>query len=143
MQMDNTFKFNHVSIIVPDLKQAIKFYMEYFGMEVFIETYNRKEQELKRVWNTPNLHVNLAMLKGSCLRIELIEDHVTFQTQQKRYPSPHISFEVNDTQTVYENLVEKGIVFINKPEIIRNSVKIAFFLGPGDIVHEIIQIMGK
>ncbi len=138
-------KFNHVALLVPDLKVAVDFYVSFLNCEVLFETYIREESELRKVWASPKLSINLAMLQGNQVKIELIERKDLIINDSvgllEKYPSPHICFQVESVDKVFQQLTSHGVIFLAEPAIIRNKVRIAFFLGPGGNIHEILEVL--
>ncbi|WP_185602105.1 VOC family protein [Paenibacillus sp. 598K] len=134
---------NHVCYIVQNIDEAIKYYIAHFNYSLEFVTYNRSDDELKIAWRNPNLLVHLAMLKGTNLRIELIE-HVDFHkisAELTHAPYPHICYKVDDLSSAYQELVLKGIEFLSPPQIVRNKVKIVFFTDANNVVHELLEVL--
>lgn len=139
---NENMKWNHVCLVIPDITEAIKFYVENFNFTIDFESYNRIDEELRIAWRNPKLKIHLSMLKGCNTRIELIQ-HVGYEWKNKVYqaPLPHVCFRVNNLESIYKKLLINGIEFLSEPQIVRRKVKIVFFYGPGNVIHELLQVL--
>ncbi|MBK9050602.1 MAG: methylmalonyl-CoA epimerase [Chloroflexi bacterium] len=113
-------KISHIAVIVPDLDESMKFWVEALGLE------------LSHVEHVEDQAVDVAFLPAGESDIELLkpitEDSGVAKFLQKKGPGiHHICFEVEDINATLARLKEKGIQLINEePTIGTGGKKIAF-----------------
>ncbi len=108
--------FAHPGIVVPDLDQAIAFYVKAFGFRLLSDQEGwESSPETDRAIGCPNSACRGAMLAGHNCYIELFEYRSPAQTALPpgRFLAHepgirHIAFYVDDVRTEYERILEAG-----------------------------------
>jgi catechol 2,3-dioxygenase-like lactoylglutathione lyase family enzyme len=72
------------------------------------------------------------------LRVAREDEEMIGDASQSRYGFDHIGLEVDDVDTAYKDLSQRGYSFFMPPKDIPN-LRIAFFRGPEDITIELLQ----
>lgn len=129
-------KISHIAVIVPDLDEAMKFWVEALGLE------------LSHVEHVADQAVDVGFLPVGESDIELLkpftEDSGVAKFLQKKGPGiHHICFEVDDIKATLTRLKEKGIQLINEePTIGSGGKKIAFVhpKGTGGVLIELYEL---
>ncbi len=129
-------KISHIAVIVPDLDEAMKFWVEALGLE------------LSHVEHVEDQAVDVGFLPVGESDIELLkpftEDSGVAKFLQKKGPGiHHICFEVDDINATLARLKQKGIQLINEePTIGSGGKKIAFVhpKGTGGVLIELYQL---
>ena len=100
-------KIDHIGIVVEDLEKSLRPYQELLGLEL------REREEL----DVQGSFVRAAFLPIERVNIELLE----ISAPNGKAPSfltgkgkgiHHIAFEVNDLETLFEKLKERGVKFM-------------------------------
>lgn len=129
-------KISHIAVIVPDLDEAMKFWVEALGLG------------LSHVEHVADQAVDVGFLPVGESDIELLkpftEDSGVAKFLQKKGPGiHHICFEVDDINATLARLKEKGIQLINEePTIGSGGKKIAFVhpKGTGGVLIELYEL---
>lgn len=123
-----TYRFHHLHVICSNLAQMENFFVETLGAKLV------KRQKFGTADGT------LLDLDGApiYLRAPREGEEVTESESGTHYGYNHVGLEVEDIDTVYQGLKEKGFVF-TLPPMTGADAKIAFFKGPDDIVIELYQ----
>lgn len=124
-------KFEHVGIVVGDLKKSLEFYNGLLGFPVV------RDAEVKAL----NLHVVFLDAGGSMIELMDYQDKEGFvRAPEKYFGLGHISLLVDDIQSAYKGLKAKGLTFIRAPlEIVPGQVSHAIFLDPDGVHIELLQ----
>jgi len=72
------------------------------------------------------------------LRVSREDEQMLGDASQSSYGYDHIGLEVEDIETVFKDLTQKGFTFTVPPREIPN-LKIAFFKGPEDLTIELVE----
>ena len=129
-------KISHIAIVVPDLDQAMDFWVETLGLP------------LAHVEHVPDQDVDVALLPSGESEIELLEpvsnESGVARFLQKRGPGMHhICFEVDDIAAEIERLKGKGARLLNEtPTAGIEGSKVAF-LHPKSCGGVLIEIVEK
>lgn len=129
-------KISHIAIVVPDLDEAMNFWVEALGLP------------LQHVEHVPDQGVDVAFLPSGESEIELLEpcdpDSGVARFMAKRGPGMHhICFEVDDIERVLGRLQQAGVPLINEePTIGTGGKKIAFIhpKGTGGVLVELYEL---
>jgi methylmalonyl-CoA/ethylmalonyl-CoA epimerase len=130
-------RLNHISVAVPSIDDALKFYRDLLGLEV-VETAKLDDRQLK-----------VAFVKIGDTEIELLEptsqDNTVQRFIERRGPGlHHICLEVDDLESAMAELSARGAEFVD-PEPKPGAVgQVAFILpevGRGVLV-ELNQLDG-
>lgn len=129
-------KISHIAIVVPDLDEAMDFWVEALGLP------------LNHVEHVPDQGVDVAFLPSGESEIELLEpcepDSGVARFMAKRGPGMHhICFEVDDIEYVLDRLRQADVPLINEePTIGTGGKKIAFIhpKGTGGVLVELYEL---
>lgn len=117
-------KITHVSIIVRDQEEALRFYVDKLGFEVRMNMPMPEMGENGR-WLTIGL-------KGQ--DIEIVLEHYTWGpggTPKEREATigknPGFIFKVDDCHEVYSELVGKGVQFMSEPQVLPWGTQAVFY----------------
>jgi methylmalonyl-CoA/ethylmalonyl-CoA epimerase len=129
-------KINHIAIVLPDLDQSAKFWLEALGLP------------LEKVEKIPEQEVEVAFLPVGESHIELLtptsEQSGVARYLDKRGPGlHHICLEVDDIEATLAQLKEAGIPLIDEqPKLTSGGKKLAFIhpKGTGGVLVELYQL---
>jgi methylmalonyl-CoA/ethylmalonyl-CoA epimerase len=129
-------KINHIAIVLPDLDQSAKFWLEALGLP------------LEKVEKIPEQEVEVAFLPVGESHIELLtptsEQSGVARYLDKRGPGlHHICLEVDDIEATLAQLKEAGIPLIDEqPKLTAGGKKLAFIhpKGTGGVLVELYQL---
>jgi methylmalonyl-CoA/ethylmalonyl-CoA epimerase len=129
-------KISHIAIVVPDLDEAMAFWVETLGLP------------LAHVEHVPDQDVDVAFLPSGQSEIELLEpiseSSGVARFLQKRGPGMHhICFEVDDIEAMLARMKAAGVPLINEePTIGTGGKKIAFVhpKGTGGVLVELYEL---
>ena len=129
-------KISHIAIVVPELEQAMAFWVDTLGLP------------LEHVEYVPDQGVDVAFLPSGESEIELIEpvdpESGVSRFMKKRGPGVHhICFEVDDINLMLERLKEAEVPLINEEATIgTGGKKIAFIhpKGTGGVLVELYEL---
>lgn len=129
-------KISHIAIVVPDLDEAMSFWVETLGLP------------LAHVEHVPDQDVDVAFLPSGTSEIELLEpisdSSGVSRFLEKRGPGMHhICFEVDDIEAMLAKMKEAGVPLINEePTIGTGGKKIAFVhpKGTGGVLVELYEL---
>ena len=132
-------KISHIAIVVPELDEALSFWVETLGLP------------LEYVEHVPDQDVDVAFLPSGASEIELLEpigrDSGVARFLAKRGPGiHHICFEVEDIDQMLDRLRTAGVPLINEtPTIGTGGKKIAFIhpKGTGGVLVELYEITAE
>jgi catechol 2,3-dioxygenase-like lactoylglutathione lyase family enzyme len=122
------YRFHHLHIVCKDLEKMINFFTEVLKAKLVT-----RQKFGTADGASLDLQGTVVNLRVSRKDEEMIED-----ASQSRYGYDHIGLEVEDIETEFKDLTEKGFSFFMPPTDIPN-LKIAFFKGPEDITIELVQ----
>ena len=129
-------KISHIAIVVPDLDNALEFWVETLGLP------------LAHVEHVPDQDVDVAFLPSGASEIELLEpiseSSGVARFLEKRGPGMHhICFEVDDIEEMLAKMKAAGVPLINEePTIGTGGKKIAFVhpKGTGGVLVELYEL---
>jgi glyoxylase I family protein len=123
-----TYRFHHYHLICSNLEQMIGFFTEILGAElVGRQKFGTADGALLDLDGAPIY-----------LRTPRQGEEITESESGTYYGYNHVGLEVEDIDTVYHELKDKGFVF-TLPPVTGPEAKVAFFKGPDDIVIELCQ----
>ena len=121
----------HVGLIVKDIDKSLELYRDILGFKPMIDQI---EQGQFYEYLTGNKSIVARTCKcysknGTC--IELIEYQSDSLVQRKKElvceGFNHIALDIDDIESIYDNLLKVGITFINKPKFNdKKTAKVAF-----------------
>jgi methylmalonyl-CoA/ethylmalonyl-CoA epimerase len=129
-------KISHIAIVVPDLDQALNFWVDSLGLP------------LAHVEHVADQGVDVAFLPSGDSEVELLEpldpSSGVARYMANRGPGMHhICFEVDNIDVILERLKETGVPLINEePTIGTGGKKIAFIhpRGTGGVLIELYEL---
>ncbi len=129
-------KISHIAIVVPDLDEGMKFWVESLGLP------------LDHVEHVPEQQVDVAFLPAGESDVELLQpvdaSSGVARYMEKRGPGiHHICFEVADITATLARLKAAGVPLINEePTIGTGGKKIAFIhpRGTGGVLVELYEL---
>ena len=131
-------KVDHIAVVVPNLDEATKFWVEALGLT------------LERVESVPREGVDVAFLPVGESEIELLQptdpESGVARYLEKRGPGlHHICLEVDDIEMMLARLRAAGVPLINETANVRESGKRYAFVHPkgtGGVLVELYQLPG-
>jgi len=119
--------FHHTGISVRDLEKAKAFYCGKLGFSVLWEHKKRGGEPLRKVVGLPGAVMDIAMLEGFGMRVELFQ-YLTPQGQaqderrQCDFGLIHFALKVHDVRAAYTELSAQGVTFNSPPQDVRPGV---------------------
>jgi catechol 2,3-dioxygenase-like lactoylglutathione lyase family enzyme len=137
--MRKTSELDHVAITVTDMEKSIAFYRDILQMELSIDF---ETDELSPFLAVPGVKVRSVIFKKGRSGKGMVE-LLAFRCPDGKPMHPErtpfdpglwmLSFETDDVEAAYEDLLEKGVEFVNPPS--RLNV-------PGMGIHNVVLIKG-
>ena len=138
----------HFSFTVSNMEQSLSFFSDLLGLEAsaIMEVDN---PEVQTIIGMPGARLRVALVKlpgGN--PIELIEYLQPLGRAQDLATSnpgiAHIAFEVSGLETMYQDLIGKGVQFVNPPVWApgndgKGSWGVCYLKGPDQITIELIE----
>jgi catechol 2,3-dioxygenase-like lactoylglutathione lyase family enzyme len=115
---------DHVAITVPDLDEAVRFFVEVIGAELILREGPFEDSETdwmhQQLRMDPRASLTAALLRlGPTLTLELYGVHSPRQRQEQPQPDDvggmHLSFHVTDLEQAAEYLREQGLTVHGEP----------------------------
>jgi catechol 2,3-dioxygenase-like lactoylglutathione lyase family enzyme len=142
----------HTGLTVSDLDRSIAFYRDLLGLEL-IDQWDSSRPYLRTVVGYPDAELRIALLRlpgpagAAGHHIELLEYRRPRGTRgdpNTYHPgNGHVAFMVDDLDTIYTALKDRGVRFKSAPVDIthgRNAGgRAVYFFDPDDITLEMIQ----
>ncbi len=138
----------HFSFTVSNMEAALHFFQDLLGLDAsaIMEVENRV---VRQIVGMPDavLRISIVQVPGGS-KIELIE---YVRPEGKKVDSnpcnpgvAHIAFQVDDVQNAYQELVQRGIKFVNAPVWAPGNDGsgrwgVCYLKGPDDITVELIE----
>lgn len=145
-------RIQHVGIVVRDLRQALQFYKDIFGLEpIFVHDSSGPEidrAELGRLVNVPNPDIVFAFMKAGDTDFELVQyrspEGKKFDRSSNDVGVMHICFEVDDIHDARSKLRGKGIEFTTDPIYVDAGpfagYSFAYFKGHDNLLFELFEV---
>lgn len=109
---------NHTSFTVSDLDRSVAFYTEALGMQL-LNVSERDPAFSEQVTGIPGAHLHIAYVEAANYRLELIQylspPGEKINTRTCNVGSAHVAFNVDDLQSMYEEMSAKGVTFVSPP----------------------------
>jgi glyoxylase I family protein len=122
------YRFHHLHIICKDLEKMVTFFTKVLGA-----TLVRRQ----KFGTADGASLDLQGFTVN-IRVSREEEQMVGDASRLSYGYDHIGFEVEDIETVFKDLTERGFTFVVPPTEIP-ELKIAFFKGPEDITIELVE----
>jgi len=122
------YRYHHLHLICSDLERTERFFVEILGARLV---------ERRKFGTADGAVLDLHGARIN-LRISRPDEVMTGDGSQKHYGYDHLGLELEDIDSAYKELQEKGFEFISPPTDTGIS-KVAFFRGPDNIIIELLQ----
>jgi glyoxylase I family protein len=145
-------RVDHVGITVPDLTEAVRFFVDVLGFqELYSHTPSggRGDVQARQFDRHPDTEiVGIAMLRLDTVDVELLEFRAP--DQRRDYPrtsdwgGAHLALYVDDLDTAVEHLRAQGVDVLGEPMALPGPEsgpgnRFVFALGPGRMPVELIS----
>lgn len=141
--------FHHPGIVVPDLEQAIEFYTELLGYELVSKSsWSSDDDGFNQVVGLEGSAASFCMLRGKNAYLEIFEysSPPGDQPVQPSYANEpgirHLSFEVEDVETLLDRCAALGGSRINDPYLVPGRAAAAYCRDPFGNLLEFVKPMG-
>ncbi len=122
------YRYHHFHILCSDLEEMIGFFSENLGAELV---------ERRKFGTADGARLSLDGVIIN-LRVANEDEEIVNDTSNLRFGYHHLGLEVEDVDAAYTELSEKGYTFTITPTDL-GHVKMAFFLGPDNLIIELVQ----
>ncbi len=136
----------HVGIVVKDMKKAIRFYGDILGLRIATDA-QESGRYIGTVLGINNCSVRTVKMScGSGSLVELLCYKAgSFKARRRDIRAPgysHIAFTVDNINSIYRQLISRGIKFVSSPQISPDGkAKVAFCSDPeGNFIELVEQI---
>ena len=125
-----SYRLHHIHLICRDLEKMIAFFKDDIGANL---VKRRKFGTADgATLNLAGMDINLRVAReGEAIRENLV---------QSTYGYDHIGLQVEDLQSAYKDLTERGYQFFMPPTEAA-GLMIAFFKGPENLTIELVQAL--
>lgn len=125
------YRLNHIHLVCQNLQQMIDFFTENFGVTLIA---------MKKFGGADGASLDL---DGTTINLRVPQENEKLleTPAAKAYGYHHMGIEVDDIDTKYNELTEKGFQFSVPPKDIEN-MRIAFFDGPENVTFELLELKG-
>lgn len=120
------YRLHHFHLVCSDLEKSLQF---------FTQTLGGKLVERRNFGTAPGALIDLA---GAPIYLRATREGDAVGGTPSACGYNHLGLAVDDLDAAYAELTAQGFVFTTTPTAIPTG-KMAFFLGPDDIVIELIQ----
>jgi catechol 2,3-dioxygenase-like lactoylglutathione lyase family enzyme len=142
--MENTIagaEADHIAISVSDMDRALTFFKSVLGFTVL---WDKTGLNLATLVGLPDAHARQVMLEGHGMRIELFgyirpQGKMREPHRQCDFGITHFCLSVMNIDTLYRELLAKGVEFVSPPQEVRRNVWAVYFKGPDGIMVELVQ----
>ena len=140
---------NHLGITVKDLDAVVGFFKDTLGLNKIWHEYTYQGKTIEKITGLSRVHVRVVKIDIENTIIELVQylspTGREFQLNTNDIGCPHICFEVDNIDEMYETLFQKGVKFMSEPVMISNAEspmcgwKAVYFQGPEHITIQLTQ----
>ncbi len=138
----------HFSFTVGNMDAALHFFCELLGLKA-TPVMEIEDKDVQKIVGMPGALLRISIVQiPDRNNLELIEyvrpEGTKIDSKSCNPGAAHIAFQVDDIQTMYQNLTGKGIRFINPPVWLPgNDGKglwgVSYLKGPDDITVELVE----
>ncbi|MBA2756020.1 MAG: VOC family protein [Chloroflexi bacterium] len=113
-------KAHHMGLQVADLDRSVAFYRDTLGFEI-IFAWNPQAPYIRELVGYPEADIHAAILRlpGTDVVLELLDyrnvERTAVDTRTANPGTAHIAFFVDDLDTLYADLVRKGVRSVSPP----------------------------
>tara|TARA_R110000796_G_scaffold123761_4_gene238198 strand:- start:17525 stop:17941 length:417 start_codon:yes stop_codon:yes gene_type:complete len=134
-------KIRHSGIVVRDLVASLDFYLA-FGFSVVSDQLESGKfiDDILGFKDCKVRTVKMVCKNNQMLELLHYKDPKSedFKKRVNSIGCSHLAFTVEDLESLYISLVEKGVKFINPPAV-NEKVKVAFCKDPNDVYLELVE----
>jgi len=146
-------RINHMSITVKDLDNVIRWFRDVLGCTNIWDPYEYKGEFIETVTGIPGAHLRVQKVQVQDFVLEFIQylsppgKELRGNTNDAGYP--HIGMVVDDIQTMYESLKNKGVQFKSPPFRVTDKTnpmrgwQLVYLWGPEGMTLEFVQAPKK
>jgi lactoylglutathione lyase len=146
--MASITKAHHMGLQVADLEQSLAFYRDVLGFRV-VFAWNPQADYIRELVGYPDADIHAAVLRlpGSDVVLELLEyrnvERAPVDTRTANPGTAHIAFFVDDLDTLYAELVDRGVRSVSEPVTPtigpNEGGRAVYLIDPDGIRVELIQ----
>lgn len=147
---------DHIGITVPDLEEAVAFFVDVFGAELWYREGPSEDPDGDEMWRELRVHprasVRLAMLRfGSTATVELLEYRLpageapTVPPRNSDHSASHLGLRVADIDAAAEYLRGvAGVEVLAGPQTVPDGISAGlrwlYFITPWGLSMELVQL---
>ena len=146
--MASITKAHHMGLQVADLERSVEFYRDVLGFTV-VFAWNPQAEYIRTLVGYPGADIHAAVLRlpGADVVLELLEyrnvERSAVDTGTANPGTAHIAFFVDDLDTLYADLVARGVGSVSEPVTPtigpNEGGRAVYMLDPDGIRVELIQ----
>lgn len=135
---------HHYGVTVSDLDESLEFYRDTLGLEE-VDRLNFASEEFGKFVGVENVDVDLVFLDAGGCAVELLQYNAPSGgdandgVSNNDVGAAHFCLEVDDIQSVFEDLRSEGVEFINPPQTLDGGIQAAYMYDPDGNVVELID----
>lgn len=142
-------QIRHTGLVVADLNNALSFWRDLLGLRV-IKRMDESGPHIDAMMGLENVHVTtvkLAAYDGNLIELLHFHSHPDEPVWKGTPYSTgltHIALTVDNLDSVYEMLVEAGIIFYASPQQSPNGcAKVIYCRAPEGVLLELVEVLKK
>lgn len=138
---------HHYGVTVSDMDEVLPFYRDTLGLEVLSEGHVEEGTEDSEKFENfvgvdGAVDVEVAFLDAGGCQVELLqynspEGGDAHGASNNDAGASHFCLEVDDIDTLYEELTDDGIEFIHEPITLSKGVRVAYMYDPENNIVEL------
>lgn len=127
-------RINHIAVIVPNMDEAILYYCDYFGVNVYIREENETEG-----FEVAAFRIGDASFELLC---PLRPDSVISNALEKRGPGiHHVGLEVSSVKESMDALLQKGVRFTSENPKKGSEGSVINFIHPKSLFGTMLELV--
>ncbi|WP_129113921.1 VOC family protein [Halegenticoccus tardaugens] len=137
-------KSHHYGVTVSNMDDALEFYRDTLGMEE-LDQLSFASEEFSKFVGVEDVDVELVFLDANGCAVELLEynhppgDDANDGVSNNDVGAAHFCLEVDNLDSVYDDLRSEGVEFINPPQTLDNGAEVAYMYDPDGNVVELLS----
>jgi len=139
----------HIGIVTQNLDKMLQFYTKLLKIEIISKNEKKREYIDKLLGLKNGNIITIKLGKENKILLELLyfNNPVSEKTQNKKcYQTglTHISFDVEDIETLFNNFIKKNTTYISQPIINPDkTAKVMFCNDPDGNLLELVELIKK
>ncbi len=135
----------HIAISVSNMEEALNFYSGMLGLDVMMDMDMEGDPAIEKILGVKGLKMRYVLFSGPGAQVNLLEfknprgETVADKLHPYDHAIHHIAFSVDDVETAYRELGEKGIEFISPPQD-TGLAKACALRGPDGVIIELFEL---